>query len=333
MIADEVEPPDTTTLPILRRGASGPAVFALREHLRQLGHRFGGERDFGERTELAVQAFQAERGLRADGICGPQTWGALHDAGYALGDRILAVRKPMVRGDDVAALQHRLNALGFDPGRPDGVFGPNTESALREFQRNAGVANDGVCGPATITALDRLDALAGGSVVAVRERESLAAKTRTVVQRRIALHGSGLAKDLFDQVALLLDAMGADILRLLGDDDSATARAANDYAADLFVARHQPDRAGQRLSFFGTADFRSVGGHHHATHLAVALASHLDECAVGARTYGVLRETRMAAVVIHLSDEEIKHHGERLAPAIAAGIRAGFEAAVIALPA
>ena len=331
MIADDIDSASAATLPILRRGASGPAVFALREHLHRLGHRFGGERDFGERTEQAVRTFQTTRRLRADGICGPQTWSALHDSGYALGDRILALRKSMLRGDDVASLQHRLSALGFDPGRPDGVFGPGTEAALREFQHNAGVANDGVCGPATITALDRLDALAGGSVVAVRERESLATKTRTVVLRRVALNGSGQAKDLFDRVADLLGAMGAEILRLLGDDDGATARAANEYGAELFVARQEPDEAGHRLSFFGTAGFGSVGGHHHATHLATSLAPILGECAIDARTYAVLRETKMAAVVLHLDDAEIARNADALAPAIADGIRAGFEAQAIAL--
>ena len=50
-------------------------------------------------------------------------------------------------------LQRRLNALGFDAGREDGILGPETEAALRQFQRDAGIATDGVCGPATIAAL------------------------------------------------------------------------------------------------------------------------------------------------------------------------------------
>ena len=45
----------------------------------------------------------------------------------------------MLRGDDVLDLQHQLNALGFDAGRDDGIFGPHTADALREFQRNVGV--------------------------------------------------------------------------------------------------------------------------------------------------------------------------------------------------
>lgn len=62
----------------------------------------------------------------------------------------------MLRGDDVADLQHRLNALGFDAGREDGIFGPDTSRALQDFQRNAGLAPDGIGGPEAVEALLRL---------------------------------------------------------------------------------------------------------------------------------------------------------------------------------
>ena len=75
----------------------------------------------------------------------------------------------MLRGDDVAELQRRLNALGFDAGREDGILGPETEARAVEFQRNAGLAPDGICGPATLAALDHVGSLAEGSVASVRE--------------------------------------------------------------------------------------------------------------------------------------------------------------------
>ena len=56
-------------------------------------------------------------------------------------------------GDDVAALQQRLLDMGFDCGRVDGLFGVETEQALREFQRNIGIVADGTCGPTTLKAL------------------------------------------------------------------------------------------------------------------------------------------------------------------------------------
>src|SRR5205085_7699443 len=98
--------------------------------------------EYDASLEAAVRAFQDQRGLRVDGICGPETWGALIESGFELGDRLLYLSGPMLRGDDVEELQRRLNVLGFDAGREDGILGPETETALRQFQRNAGTTSD-----------------------------------------------------------------------------------------------------------------------------------------------------------------------------------------------
>lgn len=47
------------------------------------------------------------------------------------------------RGSDVKALQLKLNLM------PDGIFGPLTEEAVREFQRANRLTVDGIVGPAT----------------------------------------------------------------------------------------------------------------------------------------------------------------------------------------
>ena len=96
-----------------------------------------------------MRVFQEARGLRVDGVCGRDTWSSLVESGFRLGDRMLYLRHPMFRGDDVTELQRRLNALGFDAGREDGILGDDTTAALTEFQRNVGLTVDGVCGPAT----------------------------------------------------------------------------------------------------------------------------------------------------------------------------------------
>lgn len=66
--------------------------------------------------------------------------------------------RPMVRpgmtGPAVVEMQDKLRAHGFDPGASDGIYGPNTGSALRSFQGSRGVSVDGVCGPITWALLD-----------------------------------------------------------------------------------------------------------------------------------------------------------------------------------
>ena len=77
-------------------------------------------------------------------------------------------------GDDVYALQGRLLDLGFQVGRVDGYFGPETEGGVREFQRNFGIPPDGTCGPATLKALTRLSPMVrGGAPNALRAQERI----------------------------------------------------------------------------------------------------------------------------------------------------------------
>jgi len=60
----------------------------------------------------------------------------------------------------VAALQLALTLLGFDPGPADGIYGPRTAGAVRQFQASRSLSGDGRAGPITrdslIAALSRL---------------------------------------------------------------------------------------------------------------------------------------------------------------------------------
>ena len=68
--------------PVLRKGNKGEAVIILQTMLDRLGYGLGpcgADGDFGKCTEAAVKQFQRDRGLAADGICGPRTWREIDD--------------------------------------------------------------------------------------------------------------------------------------------------------------------------------------------------------------------------------------------------------------
>lgn len=63
--------------------------------------------------------------------------------------------KPGDTGKQVKLLQGALNALDFTVGKPDGFYGPKTQSAVEQFQNSKGLTADGVVGPATLQALSQ----------------------------------------------------------------------------------------------------------------------------------------------------------------------------------
>jgi len=143
----------------IKRGARGSAVEDVQKRLLMLGYELGPtgvDGVFLGATWEAVRGFQSEHGLSEDGAVGPETWAALVDATFRLGDRLLYLRFPYFHGQDVRVLQGALNALGFSCGQPDGIFGAFTERAVREFQSNVAQAGDGIVGGETVRAVNRL---------------------------------------------------------------------------------------------------------------------------------------------------------------------------------
>ena len=189
---------------------------------------------FDEATDLAVRAFQQQRGISVDGEVGPQTYQALDEARRRLGDRILFwVPARLMAGDDVAALQRRLLDMGFDCGRIDGLFGADTEQALREFQRNIGIAADGTCGPATLKALTRLSrTVVGGSPHAMRDSEAINRAGPALAGKLVILDpgpgggdsGRDVVYDLASRIEGRLTAAGASAYLTRGPDGDALGR-------------------------------------------------------------------------------------------------------------
>jgi N-acetylmuramoyl-L-alanine amidase len=319
---------------VLRAGATGSAVTELRAALANAGFTvLADEPDgFGSETEQAVRDFQIKRGLRIDGVCGSETWNALIESGYQLGDRLLYLSRPFARGDDVATLQRRLNMLGFHAGREDGIFGPQTERALREFQLNFGLAVDGQCGRATLLGLDQVGSLSDGSAAVVREREGLRSDPRLLGSRRLYVAADPELARLGAAVARGLLASGARVLLGSGRPESSLAEEANRYQAHVVIALRAADEPGSRVTYYATPTFRSERGYSLAIRLTEELSHDFGPVTACGRAYGILRETRMAAVEYQPAGRDEGSALEaaaaapgRLVDAIILGVRRGVE--------
>ena len=238
-------------------------------------------------------------------MCGEQTWAALVEAGWRLGDRLLYRRSPMLRGDDVAELQRRLGGLGFDAGRIDGIFGDRTAEALAEFQRNSALTVDGICGPASLSALQRLrSARTGGDpVVSVREREAVRQGRAGLAGRWVAVGHTGGLDALVSAVGRTLRTAGAEVLILWDPDGSAQAGAANEAEVDAYLGFSLvPDRPGLSTAYYSGFRYESPAGRELAGLVQAAAAPALGVADLGVQgmSLPVLRETRMPAVLCEL---------------------------------
>ena len=146
--------PTVPDMPMLYRGCTGDAVKTLQDKLNTLGYNSGNvDGIFGAKTYAAVTAFQKANNLGVDGIVGKLTWAKLYGVSPAMPVETTVVGRPMVsygsRGDAVRKLQELLNALGYDCGSVDGIFGSKTKAAVLAFQKANGLAADGIVGPLT----------------------------------------------------------------------------------------------------------------------------------------------------------------------------------------
>lgn len=332
---------------LLRRGDSGPAVVEIRTMLRQFGLLAavpGGygraDEHFDHLLENAVRAFQQHRGLITDGIVGLATYRALREAGWTLGDRMLAllISAPM-SGDDVVTLQERLLELGYDSGRPSGVFDEQTERALRAFQRDFCPVSDGVCGPATLRALQLLGArkVTGGRPHLLREQESLRQAGPRLRGKRIVIdpgHGgpdrgvltAGVAEadlmwDLARRLVGRMSATGMEAILSRREDtcpqEADRAAFANSTGADLLLSLHAD--ASRSMHAQGLATFHFGNGSGATSTVGEALAGLIQrellirtamlDCRSQGRTWELLRLTRMPTVRVEVG--YLTHLGDR----------------------
>lgn len=247
-----------------------------------------------------MRAFQKQRGLAEDGTCTRETWGRLVEAGFSLGDRLLYLRSPMQRGDDVAELQERLGSLGFDAGRVDGIFGPRTAEALGEFQRNMGLPSDGRCGRATVAELRRLRTPEHATVAGLREREALRRRPETLFGARVAVAHFGGLGALVESVRRSLLTAGAAAVILQHPDGSHLAAQANLLGARAFLAfAADPRLHGCCTAYYASYRWESPAGRRLAEDLGERVPEVLAVPTLGARgmSLPLLRETRMPAIL------------------------------------
>jgi N-acetylmuramoyl-L-alanine amidase len=224
---------------------------------------------------------------------------ALVESSWKLGDRLLFLTSPNLRGDDVAELQSRLARLGFDCGRVDGILGPSTARALEEFQSNCGTAPDGVCGPDTVRTLTIMSSQTGEGpgIAAVRERERLRAGLGSVAQCRIVIGQYGGLSALTRTLSRELRVRGATVMSLDEPDAVVQATAANHFAADVYLGFESSTEPAATVQFYRVPTFESAGGRALAEVIADRLG-HLEGFVpeVHGMRLQMLRETRMPAV-------------------------------------
>ncbi len=293
---------------------------------------------FDDATDQAVRAFQQSRGLGIDGLVGDDTWRALDAARWRFGARTLfhAIPEPLV-GEDVRVLQERLLEMGYDVGRADGVYGARTARSLGQFQREVGLAADGSCGPQTMKALRRLGRkVVGGRPQWLREAEQFRQAGPNLMGKTIVVDpGHGSAEDpgvvvtdgglnwteadlAYDVAARLEGRLGAAGMRVhltrgpapvAPLTDAARAELANSLNADLLISLHldgqdNPLAEGVAAYHYGTGggEVTSTVGERLANLVQreIAVRTGLLDCRVHAKTWPLLRLTRMPAVRVDL---------------------------------
>lgn len=288
---------------------------------------------FDRRLDRATRAFQQQRGLLVDGVVGPATYRALRESTYRLGARTLSyIASAPPSGDDVAALQARLQNLGFYTGMIDGLFGPQTHLGLTAYQREFGLVADGICGPTTLRSLTFLGSrVTGGSPHAIREEEHVRRSGPRLSGKRIVIDpGLGgpdrgystrgpdgrivteeeILWDLGSRLEGRMAAAGMEtfLSRPRGMDatDSTRAYTANTFEADLMISLRTAHY--RNPAAHGVASFHFGNSHGSISTIGRNLAGFiqreivartpLTDCHYHGRTWDIVRLTRMPTVQI-----------------------------------
>lgn len=201
-----------------RPGERGFNVTVVQERLRELGYFFGRvDGVYGPQTQTAVTSFQQAQGLYPDGVVQGATEAALFrqsgvpsynsstyfpparpgEPSFAAAAAPLPSPSPLRpttlqpgdSGAEVRRLQERLRERRYNPGAIDGIYGPQTTAAVRQFQNANELPPDGIADSQTLAALG----LAGGVAQQNRYIVVIPGGQDTLIQARRAVSDAFLA--------------------------------------------------------------------------------------------------------------------------------------------
>jgi len=325
-------------------GDRSDAIGLFANTLNRLGFLTAPSDVFDEKITQGIKAFQQARGLTATGVINEITARVLEEARFKLGDRILSFNQAIVmRGDDVSNLQARLIQMGFNCGKVDGIYGANTEVAVKEFQKSVGILADGKCGPVTLIALMRLvKTVSGGAPSALRENVRHAVRSPALANKVIVLdpswggeftgeneNGVVEAEVVFDLAQRLegrLIALGVNVVLTRSAKNSPLEKdriqVANSVSADLVIAlkvdTYKNENAnGVATYYYGRDDqgVSSVVGARFANLLQREICARTDllNCRTHAKSWDLLRLTQAPTVRIDLGYLSNPKDAKRLA--------------------
>ncbi|MGL4875266.1 MAG: N-acetylmuramoyl-L-alanine amidase [Clostridium sp.] len=323
----------------------GEDVKAVQNKLNALGYNAGvADGYYGNGTADAVRRFQSKKGLSADGEVGQMTWEALFNIATNPGySRILKVTNPLMYGEDVKAVQNKLNALGYNAGVVDGYYGNGTADAVRRFQSKKGLSADGEVGLMTWEALFNFaegggtDGELGGNLGDIKKvfidpghgGSDPGASGNGVIERDKVL-------EISMKLGTLLRARGIEVKYSRTSNGayvglSERAQMANSWGADIFVSIHA--NSFTSVSANGTETFLHTNGSNISRELARKINNSIvgktgtNNRGVKVANFAVLRETNMPSVLVETafvsnSDDanKLKSNPTGFAVAIAEGI-------------
>ena len=230
---------------------------------------------------------------------------------------------PMLRGDDVVELQRLLTGLGFPMGQIDGIHGQQTTDSLVDFQLNAGLLPDGVCGQETVQVLERLGTRFGrpDEITHLRERQRFLKQSAELHGYKIFLAETGGLDAVIASLRRALTDTGAEVLTSHHPEWGSHAEQANNFDADLCIGIEIRNEGPTVCHFLGD-HFESPTGKQLGSQICGRLVPFFGSMEQAGMRLPLLRETRMPALLLRVDDVEalVSSH-QAMGAAIAMAIR------------